>query len=464
MTNDYNNIYVNSTIGNTYIGYYNGNRSTLSNWQSGTGDGANSLDLNPVIFKESYTPNFSLIDNKGNFTATHDVDSNLRSVSTPDMGAVEFSGVLGDIALLDVWIKEKNNCLVLDDTAYATIENVFENTIDFSTTPITVTWEITGPNNSTLSKTINSGTLLKGNELNVFATPANMVDTGIYTIKAYLSLAAVNGKAFNDTITGNIFEKEDFKLALNSKNDTIRNIIDSVFNSASISYHSQPTFFFTEIAQYNSTSTGQPIGGRPSWLIGSEYIEITGTPNADLEGYTMEIWKGSSMAASYTFQEGTVLNSQGTAVVSTSITSNYGSAANFFYALSPTYHPGYYDATGRILKDSNGNIIDAIIYYNYEFPTSSGVDSTIWTGELPIAINNWGYRLEGRDRNNAKNWVMSTSAPQNPNSVNSGIEVPFTPDVSKVKWTDLSTNTIVDTTLNPVFGPYANNGEYNYEI
>ncbi|MGB1041058.1 MAG: right-handed parallel beta-helix repeat-containing protein, partial [Flavobacteriales bacterium] len=271
MTNDYNNIYVNSTIGNNYIGYYNGNRSTLSNWQFGTGDGANSLDVNPVIFKESYTPNFSLIDNKGNFTATHDVDSNLRSVSTPDMGAVEFSGVLGDIALLDVWIKEKNNCLVLDDTAYATIENVFENTIDFSTTPITVTWEITGPNNSTLSKTINSGTLLKGNELNVFVTPANMMDTGIYTLKAYLSLAAVNGKAFNDTITGNIFEKEDFKLALNSKNDTIRNIIDSVSNSASISYHSQPTFFFTEIAQYNSPSAGQPIGGRPSWLVGTEY-------------------------------------------------------------------------------------------------------------------------------------------------------------------------------------------------
>ena len=91
---DYNVIY--APNGNT--GYISGAQSTLADWQSATGFDGNSLDINPNFYSDIdlHVCNDS-IGNLGTPVAsiTMDIDGQVRDAATPDMGADEFSGLVG---------------------------------------------------------------------------------------------------------------------------------------------------------------------------------------------------------------------------------------------------------------------------------------------------------------------------------------------------------------------------------
>lgn len=90
---DYNNIKVTGT--NNNVGYNGANRTTLADWRAATGQDANSLATFSFFSNSSggnLRPMSPVLDNKGTFVGiTDDIENDARSLTTPDIGAYEFT-------------------------------------------------------------------------------------------------------------------------------------------------------------------------------------------------------------------------------------------------------------------------------------------------------------------------------------------------------------------------------------
>lgn len=91
---DYNDYYI-SPATNHYIGFNGANRQTFQLWQTSTGQDLTSLNFNPVFSgapSGDYSPANSAIDNKAlPGLVVDDINDVVRSATTPDMGAYEFT-------------------------------------------------------------------------------------------------------------------------------------------------------------------------------------------------------------------------------------------------------------------------------------------------------------------------------------------------------------------------------------
>lgn len=96
---DFNNYFVNAVGGTSNLGFYQSDRATLANWQTATSQEAASLSVDPVYtnisdIQTGYTPVSSAMNDKGTYLglpATDiDIFNNVRSQTTPDMGAIEY--------------------------------------------------------------------------------------------------------------------------------------------------------------------------------------------------------------------------------------------------------------------------------------------------------------------------------------------------------------------------------------
>ena len=163
----------------------------------------------------------------------------------------------------------------------------------------------------------------------------------------------------------------------------------------------------TEICQWAGSSTGRPAGGKPSYL-SDDYVEITADPNVDLAGYVLEIWISSTKRVNYTIPAGTFTSPDGTATFST--IGGAASPTNFHYVAGNASRSSG-TASGQIIKDATGTIIDAVGYSSYSFPTAAGVSSSDWSGTNVSGSSSWGIRLTGADNNDRTNWVKATQKP-----------------------------------------------------
>jgi PKD repeat protein len=102
---DYNNMFTSGSV----LTYYNvANASTLANWQTASGFDANSVSVDPGFYGDYDLHVCSdSLNNAGTALAlvTDDIDGQMRSTSTPDIGADEFAplglpGFLGPDALI----------------------------------------------------------------------------------------------------------------------------------------------------------------------------------------------------------------------------------------------------------------------------------------------------------------------------------------------------------------------------
>lgn len=464
LTGSHNLIRNKSTAGTNNLGYYGADIATLAAWNTASGMTNNTGD-NPIIIAPGYAPYSNLIDNLGTPLAsvTTDIDGVTRT-ATPDIGAVEFIPTGGDLSLLNGSLAQVDKCYGTNDTAFISLRNLFGSTVDFSVNPVTIYLNITGPVNTIDSIVLNTDTIAVNQTLDLVYTNVDMSVPGKYSLNAYINFALFNILDVNDTV--NVIDASEVKplIAVNPTFDTIYNFTDSVKISSQSPFYPGGAFFFTEVCHFKTT-TGAPLSW-PSYLTADDYLEITGVPNSDLGGYTLEQWGTSSLNGSVTFPSGTILNSNGTAIIMLGQSATASQPANFIYDGRGGSTTTYSSSTqaGRILKDPSGNIVDAHGYNGFTFPAAAGVSASDWSSSLSGGGGTSGQRLLGADVNSGTNWVVSSSTNrQDPNSVNPGVTIPAPSSVAGLTWTLINTSTAVDTTPEIVVGPYTANGTYAYE-
>jgi hypothetical protein len=93
VTVDYNNIFISSTAGTNYIGYYNGFQSTFASWQTAGAD-PNGYNLDPMYVSipgnDVHPTNPALNNLADPMGLIFDNEGAVRNQNTPDIGALEF--------------------------------------------------------------------------------------------------------------------------------------------------------------------------------------------------------------------------------------------------------------------------------------------------------------------------------------------------------------------------------------
>jgi parallel beta-helix repeat protein len=461
-TLDYN-VYSKDLKGANY--FYLGSALTDATLIGSGSKNTNSKTANPAFTDETSAnliPLSANIDNVALVVAgiTTDITGALRSTTTPDPGAFEFTGVSSDIAFLSGDLIRSGGCYSFNDTAAFTIQNLIGSTIDFSVTPLTINWNVTGPLNTTGTTFVSTGTLAPGAQVTVKDNTVNRNINGTYTLRANIQLnTTTNLIATNDTLVPVVSVVKPI-LSVSPKTVTVTSNTDTVVLRANSPIFPGGNAFFTEVAHYKTT-IGQPTAGWPAYLLADDYVEITGVPNSDLAGFTMEEWTGTTLQYSNTFPTGTLFSPNGTMILATGqLTGSVPSPANFYYHTgNTTTHSSTGDIRGYILKNPSGTIIDVTMYGAYTFPAASGVTAADWTGSTP-AVSSSGNTMNAPDNNSGTCWVNSGTVAQTPNALNAGITAPVPGTLTGFDWkynlTSFSTSPQI------TVGPYTTPGVYKY--
>ncbi|MBH8570627.1 T9SS type A sorting domain-containing protein [Microvirga sp. STS02] len=186
-SSNYNDIYV----PNGNVGYYSSALVTLANLQaanSGAFD-QNSISADPVFVGAStgnLLPSNVLLNNAGTplTRVTDDITGATRG-ATPDLGAYEFTPVAVDVAPVALLGPATGtSCYSAAEAVIVQIRNAGTSTLNFATTPATVSVVVTLPGGTTQTfpGTVSTGTLASGATLNVTLTGTlNMTALGTYS-------------------------------------------------------------------------------------------------------------------------------------------------------------------------------------------------------------------------------------------------------------------------------------------
>ncbi len=120
IESDYNDIYSNGG----FIGYWNGNRSDINDWQSASNKDMHSVDLQPGFLGGiDLHVSSSGINNRGIPIAgiNSDIDGDIRNTTTPDIGADEFTPPANDIGVIGFASPKTNTCDANDSTIVSVI-------------------------------------------------------------------------------------------------------------------------------------------------------------------------------------------------------------------------------------------------------------------------------------------------------------------------------------------------------
>lgn len=471
---DYNVLWNDTNSTSSYIAYYSGTQTEITNWQAAA-SGAyaqNSVQENPVFANPSIgdlTPLSQDADDIGTpLGVLFDIDGNSRSTTTPDAGAIEFTGVPGDVAVTDAWITQEDACYGTNDTVWVTIQNVVGNAITLSTDSIIANWSITGPVNSSGTISFNSGTLDAGNTASEFVAAGNLSLPGVYTLDVYIDTNSVNSATANDTIYGAHDESVDTLLTASPAYSYITSPYDSVNLTANSPLFPGGGALFSEITQWHA-STGQPSGGwgTVSWVSSDDGVELIGAPNASLDGWTVEVWFSGATTAynTFTFGTGAAFNSAGVAYI------GWGGTAGNVNTTYNYYEDGFCanclssgSTVGYILKDASGNIVDVVANgTGYSWSSATGVSSADWGANMSSSSSGTSgiRRTAATDNNTGSDWIVSSSTfPQDPGTYNSTVNTITADTVTGFDWS--LNSSIISTETSIWVGPWTSDDSLVY--
>ena len=195
---DYNDLYsTGSNVGN----YLGANEAALSDWQTATAHDTNSISVDPAFLSASDLHATSLsFDNKGTpfGSVLVDIDNDVRSGTTPDIGADEYTGAGHDVAVVSMLSPLNNDC----ESASTVVSVVVHNYGAFTETNIPVQVDVTGAFTGTLNGTISS-LAAGGDSTLTFSTTVNTTGGGDGTFTAYTQLGTDDNLG-NDTLHSGI--------------------------------------------------------------------------------------------------------------------------------------------------------------------------------------------------------------------------------------------------------------------
>jgi len=195
-SSDHNNLHFTGTN----IGRFNGaNVISLAAWVVASQSDTNSVNLDPgYLSVADLHATASALDNLGTPRGNvgDDIDGNSRNVTTPDIGADEFSGVNRDLGVIAILSPVNNSC-----GSGATLVKVIISNFGATTeTGFNVSCEITGALTTVLGETF-TGSLLNGTaDTLTFSTTINTSAGGVYNLKAFTSHVADSDNS-NDTLS-----------------------------------------------------------------------------------------------------------------------------------------------------------------------------------------------------------------------------------------------------------------------
>ena len=196
VSSNYNNLHFTGTN----IGRSSGvNRTSLAAWITATQSDTNSVSVDPGFISVSdLHATATAMDNKGTplLNIGDDIDGTIRSMTTPDIGADEFSGVSRDLGVIAILSPVDNSC----GSAITEVKVIVSNFGGATETGFTVSCNITGSLSTTLGETF-TGSLTSGTaDTLTFSTTINTSAGGTYTLKAYTGLA-LDSDHSNDTLS-----------------------------------------------------------------------------------------------------------------------------------------------------------------------------------------------------------------------------------------------------------------------
>lgn len=186
---DYNNFYTTGSV----LGYYGATSApSLAAWRTYSGEDANSISSNPQFVSNTdlHVTNVAL-NNLGNPITgiTSDIDNDLRSTTTPDIGADEFSvDIDGGVTALNSPVSGCN-------TSQA-VEVLFKNFGQTTLTSATINWKLDGVTKTPFSWT---GSLATSQTASVIIGSATSLAIGNHTIVAW----STNPNGMTDQLTSN---------------------------------------------------------------------------------------------------------------------------------------------------------------------------------------------------------------------------------------------------------------------
>lgn len=204
IRSNYNNLF---SLATTNWGWWNGTISNLAMWKSASGVDTNSVSINPGFTSPSNLHASSIpMNNLGTPTllVQDDYDWEPRSLTTPDIGADEYTPPAKDLLFTSV-LWPRSSCSL---GAFEEVELLIRNNGTDPVTTFQASYKINGqpPVTETFNKNIPPLTT----DTLRFLTKANLSDKGLYTLQFYTSLP-LDENLFNDTISNyTIFNSHDF--------------------------------------------------------------------------------------------------------------------------------------------------------------------------------------------------------------------------------------------------------------